>query len=220
MANAKTVARRKRRRAAREAQILDAAAAVFAEKGFSRATTKEIADVANVSEGTIYNYFGSKRDLLLGIADHLIGSAMNQTMSELANLDAATSDASAYIDAIMRNSARFVRENQSFLQALATEIWTDPELQEQFFNRILEPIFAYGDRYLQALVAVGKTRPCQVEIVVPTIGGSLIFISMLRALAADHFLANFSDDELVDELTRLYICGLRPDSKETAECEK
>jgi AcrR family transcriptional regulator len=205
---------------ARRAQILDAAAQVFAEKGFSRATTKEIADVARVSEGTIYNYFGSKHDLLLGIADYLISSAMSQTMSELANLDVAASDASAYIDAIMRNSARFARDNQSFLQALATEIWTDPELQEQFFTRILEPIFVSGDRYLQALVAVGKTRPCQVEIVVPTIGGSLIFISMLRALSPDHFLVNFSDDELVDELTRLYICGLRPDSKETAECEK
>jgi AcrR family transcriptional regulator len=220
MANEQSTTRRERRIATRKAQILDAAAQVFAEKGFSRATTKEIADIANVSEGTIYNYFGSKHDLLLGIADRLIGSAMNQTMSELANLDAVASDVSAYIDAIMRNSARFVRENQSFLQALATEIWTDQELQEQFFTRILEPIFASGDRYLQALVPAGKTRPCQVEIVVPTIGGSLVFISMLRALAPDYFLANFSDDEVVDELTRLYVCGLRPDSKETEECEK
>ena len=48
---------------ARRNQILDAAAAVFAEKGFHRATTKEIAKTAGVSEGTIYNYFASKADL-------------------------------------------------------------------------------------------------------------------------------------------------------------
>ena len=49
----------------RRTQILEAAAAVFAEKGFHKATTKEIARVAGISEGTIYNYFAQKRDLHL-----------------------------------------------------------------------------------------------------------------------------------------------------------
>ncbi|MBE9508961.1 MAG: helix-turn-helix transcriptional regulator, partial [Chloroflexi bacterium] len=56
---------------ARRAQILNAAATVFAEKGFHRATTREIARVADVSEGTIYNYFDSKEDLLVGIITRL-----------------------------------------------------------------------------------------------------------------------------------------------------
>ncbi len=51
----RTAARRERRIAARKEQILDAAAQVFAAKGFHRATTKEIAEAADVSEGTIYN---------------------------------------------------------------------------------------------------------------------------------------------------------------------
>ena len=67
MTDEKTAARRERRITARRAQILDAAAQVFAEKGFARATTKEIADAADVSEGTIYNYFGSKEDLVLAM---------------------------------------------------------------------------------------------------------------------------------------------------------
>lgn len=48
--------------------ILDAAASVFNEKGFERATTREIARKAAISEGTIYNYFPTKRDLLLSLA--------------------------------------------------------------------------------------------------------------------------------------------------------
>jgi TetR/AcrR family fatty acid metabolism transcriptional regulator len=43
--------------AARREQILGAATRVFADKGFSRATTREVARAAGVSEGTIYNYF-------------------------------------------------------------------------------------------------------------------------------------------------------------------
>lgn len=45
--------RRERRIAARKAQILDAAARVFAKRGLHRATTKEIAEAADVSAGTL-----------------------------------------------------------------------------------------------------------------------------------------------------------------------
>jgi AcrR family transcriptional regulator len=44
---------------------------VFAEKGFRRATTREVARVAVVSEGTIYNYFEDKDALLVAILDGL-----------------------------------------------------------------------------------------------------------------------------------------------------
>src|SRR5512143_947910 len=64
--------RRERRVAARKVQILDAAARLFAEKGFHRTTTKDIAEAADVSEGTLYNYFENKEDMLLGIMSRLV----------------------------------------------------------------------------------------------------------------------------------------------------
>ncbi len=47
--------------------ILEAAETVFAEKGYIQATVSEISKRAGVSEGTIYEYFRSKEDLLLSI---------------------------------------------------------------------------------------------------------------------------------------------------------
>jgi len=44
--------------------ILDAAITVFAEKGFHKTTTTEIAKQAGVAVGTIYNYFASKDEVL------------------------------------------------------------------------------------------------------------------------------------------------------------
>src|SRR6266699_5171392 len=57
--------------AARRKQILDAATQVFAEKGFHRATIKDIARVAGIADGTVYNYFENKTALMLGIFDRL-----------------------------------------------------------------------------------------------------------------------------------------------------
>src|SRR5260370_2920445 len=57
--------------AARRKQILDAATQVFAEKGFHRATIKDIARMAGIADGTIYTYFASKTEVLLGILHRL-----------------------------------------------------------------------------------------------------------------------------------------------------
>jgi AcrR family transcriptional regulator len=57
--------------AARRTQILDAAITVFSEKGFHRATIKEIARVAGIADGTIYTYFASKDEVLLAVLDRL-----------------------------------------------------------------------------------------------------------------------------------------------------
>ena len=45
--------------------ILAAALKLFAEKGFYRTTTKEIARKAGIAEGTLFNYFETKEDLAL-----------------------------------------------------------------------------------------------------------------------------------------------------------
>jgi AcrR family transcriptional regulator len=77
--------RRERRIAARKRQILQAAAQVFAEKGFNGATTREIADIADVAEGTIYNYFDSKEDLLSEMVHDLSQPDTWETWVEVAS---------------------------------------------------------------------------------------------------------------------------------------
>ena len=52
---------------ARKIKILEAAAKVFAGKGFQDATISEIANAAGTSEATIYDYFATKEGLLFSI---------------------------------------------------------------------------------------------------------------------------------------------------------
>jgi TetR/AcrR family fatty acid metabolism transcriptional regulator len=51
----------------KENKILEAAEAIFAEKGFNKATVAEISRSVQVAEGSIYGYFKNKEDLLLSI---------------------------------------------------------------------------------------------------------------------------------------------------------
>jgi AcrR family transcriptional regulator len=60
--------RKEREKEARREEIIDAAEAVFFEKGFAVSTMDEIADKAELSKGTLYLYYKSKEDLYIATA--------------------------------------------------------------------------------------------------------------------------------------------------------
>ncbi|HEY9227332.1 MAG TPA: TetR/AcrR family transcriptional regulator [Gemmatimonadaceae bacterium] len=60
-----TRARRERRPEERPQEILEAALAVFAERGFHDASLDDVAAAAGVTKGAIYHYFDTKTELLL-----------------------------------------------------------------------------------------------------------------------------------------------------------
>ncbi len=61
------VERKEREREARRVAILDAAKEIFKEKGFATATMDDIAKQAELAKGTVYLYYKSKEELLIGL---------------------------------------------------------------------------------------------------------------------------------------------------------
>ncbi|MCW5773636.1 MAG: TetR/AcrR family transcriptional regulator [Rhodospirillaceae bacterium] len=66
----------------RRDQVMDAAAAVFAEKGFHAATTKDIADRLGLLPGSLYYYFDSKEAALVEICRRR-GKAFNARLNAI-----------------------------------------------------------------------------------------------------------------------------------------
>ena len=56
----------------RHEAILDAAAQLFAERGYADANTQVLADTLGLGKGTIYRYFPSKQDLFLAAVDRVM----------------------------------------------------------------------------------------------------------------------------------------------------
>lgn len=70
---------RERKRAATRKRVADTAMRLFLERGFEQVTIAEIADAADVSKVTVFNYFPRKEDLffdLLPEAHELLETAM------------------------------------------------------------------------------------------------------------------------------------------------
>lgn len=82
------------RKARRRSTLLQASAAVFAEKGYARATVDDVAAQAGVSKGTMYNYFQSKEDLFTQLFlaqveedEQAIDEIIGRNMSAMKKLD-------------------------------------------------------------------------------------------------------------------------------------
>ena len=68
----------RRRKDARPQEILEAALAVFAERGFAAARMEQIAARAGVSKGTIYLYFDSKEAVFRALAHEMLGTQITR----------------------------------------------------------------------------------------------------------------------------------------------
>jgi AcrR family transcriptional regulator len=66
----------RRRKADRPNEIVEAALAVFAEKGFAAARLDEIARRAGVSKGALYLYFETKEDIFRAVVGQVIAPNM------------------------------------------------------------------------------------------------------------------------------------------------
>ena len=65
-------------------RLVEAACAVFVEKGYASTRVAEIAERAGVGKGTVYEYFSSKEELLFAVFESInadISSRMNDALA-------------------------------------------------------------------------------------------------------------------------------------------
>lgn len=89
------LSRKERERQMREQSIIDAAEGIFCEKGFEAASMEEIAETAEFTKRTVYQYFTGKEDLYFAVVlkgfrqiDEFIRNRMEDANTGFAKLEA------------------------------------------------------------------------------------------------------------------------------------
>ena len=118
----------------RRKQILDAAMAVFVEKGFNGSTTLEIAKAANISEVTLFRYFSSKREMFLQGIEPILFSTLEGSI----NASNEVSD-EAKLKYILYDRISLISKNYQIVKLILTEASLLSELgSENFMSRIIQ----------------------------------------------------------------------------------
>jgi AcrR family transcriptional regulator len=203
------LSRRERRALARRRQIVDGAAQVFAEKGYHAATTREIAQAADVSEGSIYHYFDSKKDLLLAIMDRL---RLSQPPSSSSAPDDAGQmppvDPRDVLKIVIRDRQAFAMEQQPMLRAVMSEILIDEAFAERYYGELLALSIEMMERYLQALIDQGRITDVDTALFTRFFVAANLGLAELLFLGDPLLEAKWGSDELIEALTDFFLIGL------------
>ncbi len=211
------LSRRDRERLARRQAMLDAALAVFAEKGFEGATLDEVAERAEFGKGTLYNYFpGGKAEILFalldGVYDGLVAIIETYFTEEAERNRPARQLFRDFIAALITHFS----EHQAVFMILAKDaqrLMLDAETAERLFaqrERVAEaisgPIRAAMDR--------GALRPLDPHGVAHMLMGNVhgyMMHAFVSCRAQRRGAPPYSPEEGADLITSILFDGLLSD---------
>jgi AcrR family transcriptional regulator len=200
--------RRERRVAETKERILQAAKTVFAKRGYQQATTREIAEEADVAEGSIFYHFGSKRGLLVAVIDSIGDDLLGPVVSSVPPDDLIT-----WAAEMLRQQFALMKQNRPLVPVLMQEVRLDAELRQRYGERMRQTIAELETR-LNKAIAAGRLRPINAAVVARAILGSYL---SLMIPPPDLRLESLSTEEIVTSLIDLYLHGLRMLPDEQAE---
>ena len=159
------------------ARLLDAAIAVFAGRGYERATMDEVAREAGLSKGTVYWNFASKEELFLALLDERIDRPARSLM-EMSRATPPQEPSAAAVDA---GFMALVRDRPELFQ-LVLEYWAaavrDPELRRRYVARQQDLRAALAD-------VMRARQPDDVPFLVPAESLATAFIALAFGLAQE-----------------------------------
>jgi AcrR family transcriptional regulator len=196
-------ARRTRRIARRRDEIMVAAAQVFSEKGYANTTTKEIAHRADMAEGTLYNYFDSKRAVLLAIAEEA-EAPMEAALREAS----ALTDHDAIVD-LFEEALNVSEMRLPFTRTILNEVWLDDGILEDFVIVRLRRIASALEAFVVERVEAGVFRPVEptlvAQLVIGMCGG--LILPVLRGVVEPPLPAERR--ALAEQIVDLLLDGIR-----------
>lgn len=187
---------------ARREQIVGAATRVFAEKGFRRATTREVAREAGVSEGTIYNYFEDKDALLMAILHKL-----NETERRAGDFEEGlATDFRGFLGEYLRRRVSSIWEDREVFRVALSEMLVNAELRELYLRRVVEPTMRIAEEDFRSRMEQGEVRQTDAPLAVRAVAGAVLGVLVLGLLGDEE--VGSRSDEVPHVLSRLLVDGL------------
>jgi AcrR family transcriptional regulator len=164
-------------------QILDAAAPIFAEHGYSGASLNRIILASGLTKGGFYFHFASKRDLAMAVVDDHNDRWFRRVLAEVATFPRAIERLFAFPRVLARSTLE--GEGPSYLRKLTDELAQDPEIRDEVCGSIRVGVETTAQQFREAQ-AEGDIRPdIDPDVIAEVCVGSFVGMQTLTEQLAD-----------------------------------
>ncbi len=149
---------RRRRKAERPQEIIEAAFAEFSRNGYATTTLERIAERAGVTKGTIYVYFENKEHLFISMVEDSTKAAHETVQEMYETHEGSTAD-------LLRAQFSFIyrhivddKRRREVVRMLIAEASRFPELADRYYDEILRPCLDQLKQAIQRGIDRGEIR--------------------------------------------------------------
>jgi TetR/AcrR family transcriptional regulator len=195
----------------RPQQIIDAALAIFGERGLAAARLDDIAKRAGLSKGTIYLYFPNKEELFREVIRQTIIAQIERAERELAT--ATQQSASDTLTQFVRGYWGYLRSPKfaALFRLIHAELSNFPDLARFYGREVIERIWRLVTSIVERGIESGEFRALDPAVAARMLGPMLL----MHALWCSHrdlfkATANKTDEQVLDEVLDFYLHAIRP----------
>jgi AcrR family transcriptional regulator len=191
----------------RREQIIDAAMRAFSQKGYSRATNKDIAREAGITPGLIYHYFENKEDLFKAIIE---GRSPLKLINALPQ-QVFTMPPDIFLRFLIIQVLGIIEEEKfgQLLRMIFSELIYNPKIT-QLVRGVLQRALGFLASYFAAQIESGALRRTDPALAAQIFIGSVIAFILRRQILRDPQALQYTAEQIADAVVETVLKGLIP----------
>jgi AcrR family transcriptional regulator len=186
--------------------VVEAAAALFSQRGFRGTTTKEIAAAAGCSEATIFKHFSTKDELYSAILE--AKSRIEETLAKAAHAAARQDDAGVF-RAVGLEILTQTEQDPSLLRLLLFSALEGHELSHLFFESKVWRLHEFLSRYIEGRIADEAFQSVDPLLAARGFLGMVAHYLLIHEIFGMKRRAGLLPEYVVDTFVTLFLQGIR-----------
>jgi AcrR family transcriptional regulator len=182
-------------------RIIDAAEALFAERGYEGTTLRDVARAAGLQNPSLYNHFSSKDSLYVAVLERGIGPLLTRVQELVASGEDAAAAGAALIETVMR----VLSERPAIARLVQHETLGGGQRITPMLREFVAPLFAHGTELALARSHEAGWQPEDVPLLVLVLYHAVIGFFSLAPLYRDLSGVDLLDEALRSRQARLLI---------------
>ncbi len=190
--------------------ILQTSLELFSSQGYSNTSTKQIAQVADVAEGTIFKHFGSKEKLLYATLIPILKHTMaDEWKNQLANVTKNIEDYSfaEFLQQILKSEIIHSKDNLKVFKILYMEYLYQEDLRQNLLSLVPTSILLEINEVLTYYRAKGEIVNLPNKEIFRMVAGTLITFELTNEILP---ISEQQRDAELDHIIEFLLKGLKP----------